>query len=326
MRRRIPHCDRFRLAAWIIVPFRGRARLALGLTLALVQGAVPMPGSTALAASKKAAASVLTGPVVLDGDGRPLRLPTSVSSAGVVLQSNRTPSYLAYRVSNPRALDSSIPTVATHAGAATTGPLYFNPAVKGQLAVALAASSSVAVNNGKSTTLLQPIPPIFSSATSNGKVLAWLASQAAASRNTADGAAASSGAPSSKTTTPAAENLLSPNSIVNSITGNSLVKDIQSLISQGPKGASKWNQESLDALKEQLRLHALDGVTTPSAARAGTTVAAAQELSPPGSDGASAVQPAPVPEPGSFVVFGLAASALAARAWSRRREASRISR
>ncbi|WP_165221838.1 PEP-CTERM sorting domain-containing protein [Aquisphaera insulae] len=318
MRRRIPRCDRFRLPTWLCFPFRGRARLALGVALCLAQGAGVIPGGAALAASKKSASTVLTGPVVLDADGRPLRLPARVSSAAVALQSNRTPSYLAYRVSNPKALDASIPTVVTHSGDKTTGPLYFNPAVKAQLGVALAAGSSVAVNNGKSTTLLQPIPPVFGPGVSNGKVLAWLAAQTAASRSATSDASATTAKGS---TTTAQQNLLDPNKILDSITGNSLIKDITSLVSKESSGVAKWNQESLEALKAELRRATLKDVSAHAALTSGTTVAA-QELSTASGGATADVQPAPVPEPGSILVFGMAASAIAIRGWRCRRRAT----
>jgi len=104
---------------------------------------------------------------------------------------------------------------------------------------------------------------------------------------------------------------LIPTSITDPITNSKLVKDLEHLFTLKSGRLVNWNQQSLDALKSDLKIDSPENVAPKDLASTSKPELAAQVIDGTGSGGTP--QPAPVPEPGTLVVFGLVAAALAVR-------------
>jgi hypothetical protein len=104
---------------------------------------------------------------------------------------------------------------------------------------------------------------------------------------------------------------LIPTSITDPITNSKLVKDLEHLFALKSGKLVNWNQQSLDALKSDLKIDSPKNVAPKDLASTSKPELAAQVIDGTGSGGTP--QPAPVPEPGTLVVFGLVAAALAVR-------------
>ena len=102
---------------------------------------------------------------------------------------------------------------------------------------------------------------------------------------------------------------LIPTSITNPITNSKFVKDLEHLFTLKSGKLVNWNQQSLDALESDLKIDSPKNVAPKHLASTSKPVLAAQVIDGTGSGGTP--QPAPVPEPGTLVVFGLVAAALA---------------
>ena len=146
--------------------------------------------------------------------------------------------------------------------------------------------------------------------------LAELAAKVAAAR---EAASASTRAASSTTPVPTsvpADTLLDPSTYIDPIMKSKLVKDLEHMVSVSKGKMSNLNKQSLDSLATDLGIKLPRSVAPRLAASSSKPTLEAQEI---GAFGAGTPIPAPVPEPGTVVIFGLAAFALAARSRLTRR-------
>ena len=153
-----------------------------------------------------------------------------------------------------------------------------------------------------------PIVPLFgTTGSSGGTTLAWLASQ----RSTSSSSSGTTQTSMPTSVAPIEAQTLIPTSITDPITNSKLVKDLEHLFTLKSGRLVNWNQQSLDALKNDLRIPSPKNVAPKALAKKSKPELAAQVIDGTGSVGTR--QPAPVPEPGTLAVFGLVAAALAVR-------------
>lgn len=145
-----------------------------------------------------------------------------------------------------------------------------------------------------------PAPSSSSQSTPVGTTLAQLAGQVAASRSsTASNASSTSLTP--VPTTVSVSDPLSPSSLLEPITNSKFLKDFGNLFAIKSGKLVNWNQQTLNTLASDLGIrsssHAAASVTKT------TPVLAAQEIDGAPAVSAATIQPAPVPEPGTLLVF-----------------------
>ena len=109
------------------------------------------------------------------------------------------------------------------------------------------------------------------------------------------------------------DTLLDPSTYLNPIMKSRLVKDLEHLVSINQGKMSNFNRQTVDSLAVDLgiRLPRKWLPTWPSPAHSPRSKPR-RSISPAL---AGTPSPAPVPEPGTVVIFGLATFALAARSW-----------
>ncbi len=300
--RRTTHCGRFH---------RWRATsLALGLAMGLAPSALWQSRAAQIASTIKFDAEELDHPILLDQNGQTIQLATKQQSGAV-------PSYLAYQFDGGDSLPKGFPTVVSesaNSNQTTTGPLRLDALVKAQLDQTLANDGRAAVYTGQDTYLVKPIPPLFGATGSlGGATLAWLASQ----RSTSSSSSGTTQASVPTSVSPIQAQTLIPSSITDQITNSKLVKDLEHLFTLKSGNLVNWNQQTLDAFESDLKIDSPKNVAPKHLASTSKSELAAQVIDGTGSGGTP--QPASVPEPGTLVVFGLVAAALADRQMQARR-------
>ncbi len=301
--RRTTHCGQFH--CWLA------SSLALVVGLGLAPVAPWQSRAAQIASAIKLDAEDLDHPIVLDQNGQTIQLSTKQQSGTVVLTDGAVPSYIAYQVDGGGSLPKGFPTVVSesaNSNQTTTGPLHLDALVKAQLVQTLAKDGRAAVYTGQDTYLVKSIPPLFgTTGSSGGTTLAWLASQ----RSTSSSSSGTTQTSMPTSVAPIQAQTLIPTSITDPITNSKLVKDLEHLFALKSGKLVNWNQQSLDALKSDLKIDSPKNVAPKDLASTSKPELAAQVIDGTGSGGTP--QPAPVPEPGTLVVFGLVAAALAVR-------------
>ena len=126
----------------------------------------------------------------------------------------------------------------------------------------------------------------------------------------------STGVSSSGTTQPSvpttieAQTLI-PSSVTDAITNSKFMKDMEHLFDVKSGKLVNWDQQSLDALANDLGIQTPKNVTDTQVTSSSKSKLEAQVIN--GSGAGGTVQPAPLPEPSTLVVFGLVVGALAFR-------------
>jgi hypothetical protein len=258
--------------------------------------------ATQIASAIKLDAENLDQPIVLDQNGQTIRLSAKQQYGAV-------PSYLVYQFDGSDSLPKGFPTVVSESATSnqtTTGPLNLDALVKAQLDQTLVKDGRAAVYTGHNTYLVKPIPPLFgATGSSGGTTLAWLASQ----RSNSSSNAATTQATAPTSVAPIQAQTLIPSSITDPITNSKLVKDLEHLFTLKLGKLVNWNQQSLDALENDLKIDSPKNVAPKRLASSSKPEIAAQVIDGTGSGGTP--QPASVPEPDTLVVFGFVAVALA---------------
>ena len=295
---------------------RSRAWLASALVLSLVLSLIPSALWPCRAAEIVSKANLngdhLGPPILLDQNGQVISL-TTTQSGSSALTNNSDPTYLAYQVLGEQALRKGFPTIASGsagAGQTGTGPLDLAASVKARLNQTLAKDGEVAVTAGQSTYVVKPLSSLLNAPVSaSGTILAWISSQ----RTTGDSSATTVAA------APIEAQSLIPSAITDPITDSKLVKDLENLFDLKSGKLVNWNQQSLNALESDLGINPPKDVTTKAVTKSSKAVTEAQVIN--GASTGGTPQPAPVPEPGTLVIFSLVAAALAVRQIRSRRVA-----
>src|SRR5262249_21624799 len=130
----------------------------------------------------------LKNPIVLDQYGRPVHLPARNHTSSNVLIDGSVATYIGYRVNRDDSLPRGFPIVVTPRPIAreATGSLRLDAVARADGDAALAKDGKVAVSNGASTLLIQPVSPGLGTrdgGSPSRTALAWLAGQVAALRS-----------------------------------------------------------------------------------------------------------------------------------------------
>jgi hypothetical protein len=266
------------------------AALALGVLLCL---AAPSR-SEAAKLSSFLTPKDLSRPVLLDQSGQQLELPRGHHPAPAFPHGS-TPTYLAIPLSGGEHLPVGTNTIFTGQGGAAVGPLDFNASVIAQVNSALATSGLVAVDSPHQNYVVEYLPRLSRS-------LAGPVTGAPGASSALSGSAgpATTTATSSSVSTPAAT-----------------TTNFNSELSQFLGGTLSLGQFAKNTVNDVENL--FHGKSPkPTATKPGLNLEA-QVIDPP--------LPAPIPEPSSWLVFGLAigaialhrriASAAAAKKWPR---------
>jgi hypothetical protein len=296
---------RSRFHGWIL------ALIAVGLSLGLIPATLRQSRAAQMSSTIQLDAAELDHPILLNQKGQTIRFSTNRQAGPVNLTNGALPRYVAYPLDSGDLPPKGFPTVVSDSGKSGqtgTGPLHLIAQVKAELDQTLAKDGQAAVYNGQNTYLVKPLPPLFGTAASpGGTTLAWIASQ----RDTGSSGSGSAQAGTATATAPVQAQTLIPSSITDPITNSRLVKDLEHLLMLKSGKLVNWNQQTLDALKSDLDINSPKNVATKDLASTSKPQLEAQVIDGIGSAGTP--QPAPVPEPGTIVVFGLVAASLAVR-------------
>ncbi len=279
--------------------------LSLGLSLYLSPWPLRTCRAAQISSTSKLNVKDLGNPLLLDQNGQVIPLTTTQQSGSSGTNAGVVPSYVAYPVDAGKALPRGFPTVISDpatSGQTGTGPLHLDASIENRLNQTLTKAGEAAVYTGQGTYVVKPLSSLLGATGSGGgAILDWIASQR------------STGSLSTTTTAvaPVEAQTLLPASLTDPITNSKLVKDMEHLFDIKSGKLVNWNQQSLNALESDLGIHPPKNVTTKTQASTSKPVLEAQVINSSGSGGTP--QPAPVPEPGTLVIFSLVAAALAVR-------------
>ncbi len=230
----------------------------------------------------------LSQPIMLDQNGNPLPF-TKGEPASSVGSSGAIPMYMAYSLHGGEHLPSGLAVIAATSGSGAVGPLDFSQSVKTEIDTALARSrvAEVAVPTGNF-------------------LIAYLPRYAMAASGASAPAATTSATPAAGSTSP--------------LTNGLLPGPLGSWLNTGSAKVLSWTNQGLTDLETLLNLKR-DKALAHSRAKANkpSLNLEAQVLTP------FTPAPAPIPEPATWVSFGiiLCAVATTGRAWNRNRADSR---
>jgi hypothetical protein len=231
----------------------------------------------------------LARPILLDQSGRQLQLP-SPGHPQPVLPPGSTPTYLAIPLLGGEHLPAGIPTF--HAGSspedASTGPFGFEAMIKAELNAALGTFPQAVVDTSNRNYVIEFVPhrkPALSGA-APGAGLATPIRPAGTGAATTE---SSSGGSSPSTTS-----------------ANNPVSELAQLFKGGTIPWSQWSVSSVNAVENLLDIKS----SNPTATKPSLNLEA-QVLDSP--------LPAPIPEPGTWLFFGLILAATAIGRSPRRR-------
>jgi hypothetical protein len=293
--------------------------LALGLSLA--SGGTPSATAATIPPKVQLDAEDLRHPLLLDQNGRFVLDRNATGSGAGASAGGSVPTYVAYPVDRDDPLPQGYPTIDTgpRVPGRTVGLLNLSSVTRGTLDSTLAQNGEAVVHAGDRTALVKPAT---AAAAGNPSLSVWLAGQA--------GSGTGAGTPIATTPSQSKDlaQMLNLDGITRPITNSALMKDLNHLLAIKSGKFVNWNHQSLDALKRDLKLGAPKpttahpvapgagmmgtGTTTASSSSAGPSPAAAQMLDSSGA-GTGTVLAAPVPEPSTYLIFGLAAGALVLR-------------
>ncbi len=230
-------------------------------------------------------------PILLDADGRQIRVLKGLRGQTTVQPKGATPAYVAFRLDKASELPAGYPTIQvggrTPQQGPARGPLRLDALAKSALDAELAKTGAAAVQMPRQTYVVESLAKMLGSS-SGASPQIWLAPS-----TTPGGTAA---APVAHPT----------------IAGNPSVGDtLKGWFNDGADAIQNLNASIADAIKKQFKLDPPKPVIYPPLNRPKT---AAQMLEAPIGEGeGGSAQPAPVPEPASLIVFAAAAAAVAVR-------------
>jgi len=222
-------------------------------------------------------------PMVLDQQGRRIALTGGRGGRPSRLPAGVAPTYLAYRLGDPSQAPQGAPSVAVAPGrgGALMGPLRLDALAKESLDAELAKTGQVAVLTPRQTFLVESWGSSILSDVA-GESHTWRAEVDPPAERPGPGPGTGAGGRD------------------HSVEGT--IKDWYNTSSNAIKN---WNQQALDAVKGMFKSDPPKPVIIPP------KTAAAQMLAPP--EPVAQEMPAPVPEPGSLIVFAAGAAVAAWR-------------
>ena len=273
--------------------FRSRSleRLRLVLSSVLAFGVAcnwPLPANAAKL-STFLTPQDLARPILLDQNGRQLQLP-SPAHPQPLPPPGSTPTYLAIPLLGGEHLPAGMPTfhASSSPGDTTTGPLGFDPTIKAELSAALSTFQQAVVDTTNRDYVIEfkphRNPPPSGSAPGAGL--------ATSTQPAGTGTATVLGSPSG--------------SSLSTTSASNPVSELAQLFKGGTIPWSQWSVSSVNAVENLLDIKS----SKPTATKPSLNLEA-QVLDSP--------LPAPIPEPGTWLFFGLILAAIAIGPTLRRR-------
>ncbi len=259
---------------------RSSTALAVSLMLGLSLGLSAPNRSDAAKLSSFLTAKDLARPLLLDQNGQQLQLPSSHHTREAFPQGS-TPTYLAIPLSGGEHLPAGTITIFSGQGGSAEGPLDFNSLIKSKVDAALSTSGLVAVDTPERNYVVEFLPrSSHSQLDSNTGVASTPPAQAGNTGSSATPATASAPTTSKATTSSPTTELsqfLGGTLSVSQLTKNGIA-EVENLLG--------FNSSKPTVTKPSLNLEA-------------------QVIEPP--------LPAPIPEPGTWLIFGLIIAAVGLR-------------
>jgi hypothetical protein len=244
-----------------------------------------------------------SNPIFLSDSGQPIA-PRSLAHPGTALSPGILPAYAVFPLSGGEHLPGGVPTLTTgpQAGETTVGPLDLDPLVQANLNAALNASKMAVVQTPAQSYAVEYLPDY-------ARIQAHQASSASS------GAAAASSSSSTSTTNPSSLSALESNLTIEGVPAS----EIAHWVKTGSNGIIQWTSGELADLEKALKINQKATATKPS------LNLEAQMLVPPLADSSATPLPAPIPEPSTWLVFGLILGAAGLRKWAGQTGGSRPS-
>jgi len=231
----------------------------------------------------------LARPILLDQNGRQLQLP-SPSHPQPVPPPGSTPTYLAIPLLGSEHLPAGIPTF--HAASPSTdtiGPLGFDALIKAELNAALDTSPQAVIDTSNRNYVIEFAPRRnpSSSGSAAGAGTTTQTQAAGTGASTTQGPASGSGPSTTSASSP--------------------ISELSQLFKSGTIQWSQWSASTVSAVQNVLDIKSSKPTTTKPSLNLEAQVLDSSPL------------PAPIPEPGTWLVFGLVLGAIALRGRRRRR-------
>jgi hypothetical protein len=275
----------------ILFRIRFSSQSGLGLALGMVLGWSLASPCAAAGLSTFLTARDRSRPVLLSETGQPIQLRSLIHPDPVPPQGT-VPAYLAFPLYGGERLPSDTPTLATGppAGQTTVGPLNLDPLVQAKLNAALDASGMAVVETPNRNYAVEFVPRYARSH-----------AQAGTTSGTASSSGSGAGSSGGLATAPASPSSASKSQPVQTINGIP-TNELSHWVDLGTNQLIHWSSISVANLEKTLSI----GSSNTSDKKPGSSPAA-EELQPP--------LAAPIPEPSSWLVFGLIVGAAGLRQW-----------
>ncbi len=242
--------------------------------------------------------------LVLSATGTPIPLrdpahPDSVPPQGTV------PAYLAFPLGGGEHLPSGTPTLTTEpqAGGTTVGPLNLNSVVQAELNAALDTSKMAVVETPNRNYAVEFLPH---SARTQVQLASTVGSSPSSAGRSSGSLTTPSGSPSTSTSTSTSQ--------VNPTIEGIPLSELESWAKAGSSAVAHWTTIGVNDLAKSLDL----GNSQAARKKPGSKLEA-QVLAPPLAEesSSSAILPAAVPEPSTWLVFGVILGVAGLRRWVR---------
>ena len=239
--------------------------------------------------------------VLISESGLPIAT-RSVSHSGAAASQGDAPAYAAFPLLGGEHLPGGVPTVTTgsQSGGTPVGPLDLNPLVQANLNSALDGSRMAVVQTPNQSYAVEYLPRY-------ARMQAHSASSTSSSTDSGQAAQSSSDSLSSASSLSTLASKLTIEGIPAS--------ELSNWFKTGSNGLLSWTKNGLTDLEKTLHLSS-SSISHKATAQKPSLNLAAQVLVPPASADSSANPlPAPIPEPSTWLVFGLMLGAAGLRQW-----------
>ena len=236
--------------------------------------------------------------IFLSETGQPITA-QDLAHPGTALSQGTLPAYAVFPLDGGEHLPAGIPTLTTapQPGETTVGPLNLDPLIQANLNATLNASNMAVVQTPTQSYAVEYLPRY-------GQIQAHESASAASSASS--GAAGSSTTASTTPANPSSLASLESNLTIEGIPAS----EIAHWVKTGSNGIIQWTSSELSDLEKALKINQKATATKPS------LNLAAQMLIPPLANSSATPLPAPIPEPSTWLVFGLILGAAGLRQWA----------
>ena len=243
--------------------------------------------------------------VLISESGLPIAT-RSVSHPGDATSQGGVPAYVAFPLLGGEHLPGAVPTVTTgpQSGGTAVGPLDLNPLVQANLNSALDSSRIAVVQTPSQSYAVEYLPRY-------ARMQAHLASSTTSS---------TSSSTTSGQATPSSSESLSSASSLSTLASKLTIEgipasELSNWFKTGSNGLLSWTKNGLTELEKTLHLSSNTSSHKATALKPSLNLAAEMLVPPASADSSTNPLPAPIPEPSTWLVFGLMLGAAGLRQW-----------